>query len=56
MDYMKREHTCLKKVVKYWNIPLNSLSDHLNGRTRCKKVGLEGVLIEHEDEAMVIWF
>jgi hypothetical protein len=55
MDAMEREHTSLKKVAKYWNIPLNSLSDHLNGRTRCKKVGLKGMLIEQEDETKVIW-
>jgi predicted HTH domain antitoxin len=44
MYAMEREHTSLRKAVKYWKIPLNSLSDHLNGRTKCKKVGLEGML------------
>jgi hypothetical protein len=46
MDAMEREYTSLRKTAKYWNIPLNTLLNHLNGRTRCKKVGLEGVLIE----------
>jgi hypothetical protein len=46
MDAMEREHTSLRKATKYWNITLNSLLDHLNGRTRSKKVGLEGMLIE----------
>jgi hypothetical protein len=46
MDVMEREHTSLRKVTKYWNITLNSLLDHLNGRTRSKKVGLKSILIE----------
>jgi hypothetical protein len=39
----------------YWNIPLTSLSNHLNGRTKSKKVGPQGVLIEQEDVAIVNW-
>jgi hypothetical protein len=56
MDVVERGDTYLRKDIKYWNIPLLSLLDHLNGRTRCKKVGPEGVLIEQEDiEAIVTW-
>ncbi len=55
MNVMERGHTFLRKIVKYWNIPLNSLLDHLNGRTRCRKVGPQSVLIEEEDEVMVTW-
>ncbi len=39
MDVMERGETYLRKDAKYWNIPLPSLLDHLNGRTRCRKVG-----------------
>jgi hypothetical protein len=56
MDVVERGNTSLKKVTKYWNILATSLSNHLNGRTRCRKVGPQGVLTEHEDEAMVTWF
>jgi hypothetical protein len=55
MDVVERGDTSLNKTTKYWNILVTSLSDHLNGRTRCRKVGPQGMLIEHEDEAMVIW-
>jgi hypothetical protein len=44
MDVVERGDTYLRKATMYWNIPLTSLSNHLNGRTRCRKVGLQGVL------------
>jgi predicted HTH domain antitoxin len=44
MDVVEKGHTSLKKVVKYWNVPLNSLLDHMNGRNRCMKLGPQGVL------------
>jgi hypothetical protein len=43
MDVVERGHTFLKKVTKYWNIPLSSLLDDMNGRTRCKKLGTQGM-------------
>ncbi len=52
---MGRVHISLQKVAMYWNIPLTSLSNHLNGRTKSKKVGPQGVLIEQEDVAIVNW-
>jgi predicted HTH domain antitoxin len=39
MDVVERGHTSLKKAAKYWNIPLNSFLDHMNGRIRCRKLG-----------------
>jgi hypothetical protein len=51
---MDKGDTSLRKATKYWNILATSLSNRLNGRTRCKKVGRQGMLIEHEDEVMVI--
>jgi hypothetical protein len=44
MDAMERGDTSLRKATKYWNIPLTSLSNHLNGKTRCRKVGPQGIL------------
>jgi hypothetical protein len=55
MDAVERGNTSLKKAIKYWNILVTSLSDHLNGRTKCRKVGPQGMLTKHEDEAMVTW-
>jgi hypothetical protein len=45
----------LRKANKYWNILLTLLSNHLNGRTKTKKVGLQGVPTKKEDAALVIW-
>jgi hypothetical protein len=39
MDAMEKGDTFLKKATKYWNILVTSLSNHLNGRTRCRRVG-----------------
>jgi hypothetical protein len=50
---MDKGDTSLRKATKYWNILATSLSNRLNGITRCKKVGRQGMLIEHEDEVMV---
>lgn len=39
----------------YWNIHLTSLLNHLNGRTKTKKVGPQGVLTKQvDDQAIVI--
>jgi hypothetical protein len=55
MNVVKRRETSLMKVSKFWYIPLTSLSNHLNGRTRSKKVGLAGVLMNEKDNAFVIY-
>ncbi len=44
VDVVEQGHISLRKVDTYWNIPLTSLSDNLNGKTRTRKVGLQGVL------------
>jgi hypothetical protein len=43
MDVVERGNIYVKKVVKYWNT-IDLISDHLNGRTKCRKVGPQGVL------------
>ncbi len=49
---MKRGHTCLRiQVSEFWNIPLISLLDHLNGR----KLSPKGVLNGEEDKVLVAW-
>jgi len=49
----RRYHGCCgkgthisKKDAKYWNIPLNSLLDHLNGKNSCRKMSPQSMLIE----------
>jgi hypothetical protein len=46
MNIMERGITFLRGVNNFLNIPPTSLFDHLNGKTKSKKVGLLGVLIE----------
>jgi hypothetical protein len=55
MDVVERGNNLKMKVAKYWNILVTSLLNHLNGRTRCKKVGPQDVLTKHEDEVMITW-
>jgi hypothetical protein len=55
MDVVEKGHTSSRKVNMYWNIPFTSLLNHLNGRTKSRKVGLQGVLIEIEDGIIVSW-
>jgi len=55
MDVVERGHTSLKKASMYWNIPFTSLLDHLNGRSKSRKEGPQGVLIEVEDGTIVSW-
>ncbi len=38
-----------------WNVPLNSLSNHLNIKTRPRKMGLRGVLIKEENIVVIKW-
>ncbi len=53
MDIVESGHTSLKKVNKYQNIPFTSLLDHINARTRSRKVGPQGVLTKLQDGTIV---
>ncbi len=52
---MVQGHTSLKKVGKFWKILLTLLLHHLNGRTKIREMGLQGVLMKPKDEAIVAW-
>lgn len=45
---MEKGHTSLRKANMYYNIPLTSLLNDLNGKTRSKKVGPQGVLTKKQ--------
>jgi hypothetical protein len=49
MDFVERRTRLLRKANKSWNIPMSSLINHLDGKTRFGKMGPRGVLIEEED-------
>ncbi len=55
MDAIKGGNNRLRRASRLWNIPLNSLSNHLNGKTWMKKVGVEGILIVKENVVVVCW-
>ncbi len=44
MDVVERGTHSLRRVNRLWNIPMNSLIDHLNGKTKSRKMGLKGML------------
>ncbi len=55
MDVVERGVISMRKTNKHWDIPLSSLSNHLNGKTQCRKVGLLGVPTKEEDVIVVAW-
>jgi len=46
MDAIEKRICILRRADRSWNIPLTSFCDHLNGKTRFRKMGLEGLLGE----------
>jgi hypothetical protein len=40
MDVIERKTHSIRRASKSWNIPMSSLVDHLNRKTRSKKMGL----------------
>jgi hypothetical protein len=55
MDVIEKINVRLRKASMLWNIPLNSLFNILNGKTRTRKVGVKGVLIAREDVGIFTW-
>jgi hypothetical protein len=55
MDVVERGTCSLKRVIKSWNIPLNSLFDHMNGKTRFRNMTLRGVLTNEKDVILIKW-
>lgn len=45
----------MKKATKQWNILLSFLSNHLDGKTRSKKMEPSRVLRNEEDATIVEW-
>jgi hypothetical protein len=55
MDVVERGTHSLRKASKSWNIPMNSIVDQLNGKTKSKKMGPKGVLTKEEVATMIKW-
>ncbi len=55
MNIVERGITLLKGANKFFNILLSSLSAHLIGKVRSKKVGLHGVFTKEEEGVVIDW-
>lgn len=55
MDAIESDNTTLRKASRFWSIPLNSLFNHLNGKTWTKKVKVNGILTTKEDVIVITW-
>jgi hypothetical protein len=56
MDAIERGTYSTKKATKQWNLPLISFLDHLNGKTRSRKMGPSRVLTNEKDVTIVDGF
>jgi len=55
MEVVEKGTCSLRNEIRSWNIPFNSLSKHLNGKTKRKKMESASVLIEEENVIIVAW-
>ncbi len=55
MEAIERGTHSLKKEKRFWNIPLSSFFDHLNAKTRSKKMGPACVLTKEDVVTIVTW-
>ncbi len=55
MDAIECGNKTLRQISRLWSIPLSSLSNHLNGKTQTRKVGVGGILIVEEDVVIITW-
>jgi hypothetical protein len=55
MEVVERGTHSLRNASRFWNIPFNSLSNHLNGKTKRKKMEFASVLIKEKNVIIVAW-
>jgi hypothetical protein len=55
MDVIEKGTHSIRKANKSWNIPMSSLVDHLNGKTKSRKMRPRGVLTKEEDVVVITW-
>jgi hypothetical protein len=55
MEVLESRTSSLKGATTPWYISLTNLSNHLNKKTRSRKVGPQGVLTEDENATVVAW-
>jgi len=55
MDVAEKNIIFFGGANKFWGIPVTSLSNHLYGKTKSRKIGPLGVLTQEKDEIIVAW-
>jgi len=55
MDAIENGTFSLRRANKAWNIPMGCISNHLNGKTRSRKMGLGGILTKEKDAIVIAW-
>jgi hypothetical protein len=55
MDVVENGTYSLRRASRAWNIPMSYILDHLNGKTRSRKMGPKGVLTEEKDVVVIAW-
>ncbi len=55
-EYNGRSQIILRKISKFWNIPLTLCLNHLNAKTRLRKVDPTSVLIDEDDKIVELFY
>jgi hypothetical protein len=55
MDVIKRKIHSIRRVSKLWNIPMNFFVDHINEKTKSRKMTPKGVFTKKEDVVVITW-
>jgi hypothetical protein len=55
MDVVEKWIHSLRRANKAWTIPLSSFSNHLNGKTKSRKMAPKGVLITKKGAEVIKW-
>jgi hypothetical protein len=55
MDEIEHDIVSVGGGNKFWGILVISFSNHLNGKTKSRKIGPPSVLTKEEDETIVAW-
>jgi hypothetical protein len=55
IEVVESRTSSLKGATRSWYISLTNFSNQLNKKTRSRKVGPHGVLMEDENVAIVAW-
>ncbi len=55
MEAIASETSSLRGATRSWCILLANLSNHLNRKTRSRKIRSQGVLTKEENTRVVVW-